>query len=141
MEEPAHMPTAPACRRSRGFSLTELLIALAIVGVLASIAMPSYREHLRKGAMEEVTASLATGRVAIEQFYLDNRSYEDAPCPAGTEHFSVACDSDASTYTLTATGSGLMAGFVLTLDETDARTTAGPWGAAACWLSRKGDAC
>lgn len=141
MEEPAHHRIAPTRTRCRGFSLIELLIALAIVGVLASIAMPSYREHLRKGAVEEITASLATGRVAIEQFYLDNRTYEDAPCPGGTEHFSVACESDDSTYTLTATGSGLMAGFVLTLDETDARTTAGPWGDAACWLSRKGDTC
>lgn len=141
MEErtPNSLPTA--CRRGRGFSLIELLIALAIVGVLASIALPSYREHVRRGAMEDITASLATGRVAIEQFYLDNRTYEDAPCPPDTEHFTVTCDGDADTYTLTATGSGLMDDFVLTLDETDARTTAGPWGDAACWLRRKGDTC
>jgi type IV pilus assembly protein PilE len=141
MEEHTPTPTPTAHRRGRGFSLIELLIAVAIVGVLASIAMPSYREHLRKGAMEEAAASLGTGRVAVEQFFLDNRTYEDAPCPEGTKYFAVTCASDADTYTLTATGSGLMDGFVITVDETDTRTTDGPWGTAACWLRRKGDTC
>jgi type IV pilus assembly protein PilE len=133
--------TAPFRRDAAGFSLIELLIAVAIVGILASIALPSYREHLRRGAMEEVTASVGTGRVAIEQFFLDNRTYEDAPCPDGTEYFAVACESDATTYTITATGSDLMDGFVIDIDETGARSTTGPWGDAACWLSRKGDTC
>lgn len=127
--------------RSHGFTLIELMIAVAIVGILASIAIPSYREHLRRGAAEEATSAMSTGRVTVEQFFLDNRSYDDAPCPAATEYFSFGCVSDATTYTITATGSGLMAGFVFGLDETGGRTTAGPWGSALCWLTRKGDTC
>lgn len=141
MDERLYARVASSRQDADGFSLIELLIALAIVGVLASLALPSYREHLRRGAAEEVTAALGTGRVAIEQFFLDNRTYEGAPCPDGTEHFAIACESDATTYTVTATGSNLMAGFVFTLDETGAHTTAGPWGDAACWLSSKGDTC
>ncbi len=125
----------------RGFSLIEILVVVAIIGILASIALPSYRESLRRGAAEEVTSAIATGRVAFEQFFLDNRTYEDAPCPDGTEYFAIACESDATTYTITGTGSGLMDGFEFTLDETGARATTGPWGDQACWLSRKGDTC
>lgn len=127
--------------RPRGFTLIEVLIAIAIVGILASIAIPSYREHMRRGAIVDVTASLGTGRVAIEQYFLDNRTYEGGPCPAGTKHFGVACDFEETTYTVTATGAGIVDGFVLTLDETGAQTTAGPWGEADCWLDRKGDTC
>jgi prepilin-type N-terminal cleavage/methylation domain len=126
---------------SRGFTLVELLVAIAIVGILASIAVPSYREHLRRGAVVDVTASLGTGRVAIEQSYLDNRTYDGGPCPAGTKHFIVACAFADDSYTVTATGTGLMDGFELTMDETGAQTTAGPWGDADCWLDRKGDTC
>ncbi|RPI15937.1 MAG: prepilin-type N-terminal cleavage/methylation domain-containing protein [Lysobacterales bacterium] len=144
-----HTATCPVRRVARptaragigGFSLVELLVAMAIVGVLIAMGVPSYREHLRRGAAEEIAAELGTGRVAVEQFFLDNRTYDGAPCPAGTEHFAVTCDSDDTSYDLTATGSGLMAGFVFTLDETGARTTAGPWGSASCWLARKGDTC
>lgn len=126
---------------SPGFTLVELLVAIAIVGILASIAVPSYQEHLRRGAMMDMTASLGTGRVAIEQFYLDNRTYVGGPCPAATRRFNVACEFAAGSYTVTATGTGLMDRFVLTLDETGAQTTAGPWGKADCWLDRKGDTC
>jgi len=126
---------------SGGFSLIELMIVVAIAAILLSVAIPSYREYVRRGAIEEVTAALASGRVVDEQFFLDNRTYVDAPCPTGTERFAIACVSDATTYTITATGVGGMAGFVYTINEADTRTTAGPWGAGNCWITRKGDSC
>lgn len=133
--------TTIATRRSGGFSLIELMIVIAIASILISIAIPSYREYVRRGAIEEVTSALASGRVVDEQFFLDNRTYEDAPCPTSTEQFAITCTSDATTYTITATGSGGMDSFIYTIDETDARTTAGPWGSGTCWITRKGDSC
>ena len=127
--------------RDGGFSLIELMIVVAIAAVLLSIAIPSYREYVRRGAIEEVTAALGAGRVVAEQYFLDNRTYVDAPCPTSTAQFAIACEFDVATYTMTATGSGNMANFVYTLNEADARTTAGPWGAGACWITRKGDTC
>jgi type IV pilus assembly protein PilE len=128
--------------RQRGFTLVELMITVAIVGILAAIAIPSYREHVRRGAVEEGLAQLAQGRVAMEQYFLDNRQYTGAPCPAGTPRFPITCAVGAATYTLTATGGGNVAGFIYTLDETGLRrTTAGDWGTGKCWIARKGDSC
>ena len=127
--------------RSRGFSLIELMIVVAIAAILLSIAVPSYREYLRRGAIAEVTANLAGGRVVAEQYFLDNRTYAGAPCPGNTARFNIACEFNAADYTITATGFDNLASFVLTIDEANGRTIAGPWGAGNCWITRKGDGC
>ena len=129
------------CRRSRGFSLIELMIAIAIVAILLSVGIPSYREYLRRGAVEEVTAALSAGRVVAEQYFLDNYTYVGAPCPGNTETFALECEFDALGYTIKATGVAAMAGFVYTLDEAGTRTTDGPWGSGECWIARKGAGC
>jgi type IV pilus assembly protein PilE len=127
--------------RDRGFTLIELMITVAIAAILLSVAIPAYRDYVRRGAIEEVTAVLGSGRVVMEQYFLDNRTYVDAPCPASTRYFAIACARAAGTYTITATGAGNMATFVYTIDQADTRTTAGPWGAGNCWVTRKGDSC
>lgn len=128
-----------------GFTLVELLIAVAIVGILLAIAVPSYQDHLRRGAIEDALSAMSNGRVGIEQFYLDNHTYAgvDAkpPCPADTDKFAIVCAGDAATYSITATGSGTVTNFVYTLDQTGARGTTSPWGNGACWISKKGGSC
>lgn len=126
-----------------GFTLIELLIAIAIVGVLATLAIPSYVEYLRRGAAEEGTAALADGRVALEQYYLDKKTYKgaDSPCPANTSKFTMKCEPDVDKYTITATGSGNMSSFIYTIDQSGLRTTAGPWGSGNCFITKKGGSC
>lgn len=141
MIDSAMKTTNPAFGRSAGFTLIELLIAIAIVGILTAIAVPSYREYLRRGAVEDGLANISSGRVAIEQYFLDNRTFVGAPCPTNTDRFAMTCAFAAATYTITATGSGNVATFIYTLDQSGARTTAGAWGSGACWISRKGGAC
>lgn len=129
-------------RAYKGFTLVEVLIAIVIVSILTAIAIPSYRDHVRRGDIEEATAALSTGRVAIEQYFLDRRTFVGAPCPPSTSRFKIDCDPlGATTYTITATGSGGVDGFVYTVDERNVRSTAGPWGAGACWIDRKGHTC
>jgi type IV pilus assembly protein PilE len=128
--------------RTAGFTLIELMIAIAIVGLLVAIAVPGYREHVRRGAVEEAHAQLQSGAVALEQYFLDNRTYVGAPCPASTTRFALTCTLAAATYTITATGSGNVSGFIYTINEQDVRATSGGWGTnAGCWIIKKGGSC
>lgn len=132
--------------RTKGFSLIELMVAVAIVGILVSIAVPAYREHVRRGAVEEALAEMSRGQVAIEQFFLDNHTYVGIACPANTTHFTFACTNGTppeSTYTITATGTGNVDGFIYTINQQGVRaTSAGAWGTnASCWVIKKGGAC
>jgi type IV pilus assembly protein PilE len=135
------MDTAFPTRRDRGFTLIELMIAVVIVGILTAVAVPSYRDYVRRGAIEEASSTLSTGKVALEQYFLDNRTYVGGSCPTATTNFTYSCSLTASSYTLTATGSNLVAGFVYTLNNLDARTTTSAWGNGNCWILRKGDSC
>jgi type IV pilus assembly protein PilE len=131
---------------ARGFTLMELMIAVAIAAILLSIAVPSYREYVRRGAVAAAIETLAGGRVVAEQFFLDNRTYVGMPCPDSTKSFEVVCDEpepDATSYTITVKGTadGPIDGFVFTIDEANQRTTDGPWGQHDCWVVRKGDDC
>lgn len=135
----------PGRTSSRGFSLIELMVAVAIVAILLSIGVPSYRDYVRRGAAAEAVAVIGQGRVAAEQFFLDNRTYVGMPCPDATRTFDIACDDpdepDATTYTITATGNGNMDGFVYTVNQANLRTTESPWGDGNCWITRRGDGC
>ena len=51
-------PAPRAARRARGFSLTELMITLAIIAILASIALPSYRNYVIRSHRGDATQAL-----------------------------------------------------------------------------------
>ena len=137
-----------------GFTLVELMIAVAIVGILSAIAFPSYTQYLVRGKITEATATLAGHRVKMEQFFQDNRTYTGACAagtgatePADTENFNYTCTiPDAQTYTITAAGLGSLAPLVLSIDQSNTRRTVAPppgWVAPAgnCWVQKKNGKC
>jgi len=156
------MPANPAlhtqARAARGFTLIEVMITVAIVAILATVAVPSYREYVLRGQLANATNGLATLRAQMERHFQDNRTYATAgtfttPCastdaaPRTFGSFLVSCSGtpSATAFTLQAVGSGTTNGFTFTITEADVRaTTAAPTGYNTCtskWLLKKGEAC
>lgn len=59
----------------QGFSLIELLIAIAVVGILAAIALPSYQDHIRRGNRGDGQSALLEASSRMERYYYDNNAY------------------------------------------------------------------
>ena len=136
-----------------GFTLIEMMITVAIIGILAAIALPSYQDYVRKGKAAEATSTLAGLRVQMEQYFQDYRTYEDvdgktAPCAPPTnsaKYFTYSCSSQKpTTYTITAAGvAGQgMGNFSFTIDQNNGKTSNfdGTTG-GTCWLTTKNGTC
>ena len=64
-------------KRQSGFTLLELMIVLVIVGILASIAIPSYRDSIRKGNRRAAQAVLMDIANRERQYFMANRTFAD----------------------------------------------------------------
>lgn len=145
-------------RRSQGFTLIEIMMVIAIIGILVAVAVPQYQNYVRQSRVTIATSVLSAMRVSMEQYFQDNRSYANACLPgtvaptppdapnATNPSFRFACSNlTLTTYTVTATGAGPMVGFIYTINEQNVRATlgTGPWGVTnpACWVQQKGGNC
>ncbi len=140
-------------KTANGFTLIELMIVVAIIGLLATIALPSYQDYIRRGKIGEATSELAAFRARQEQYFQDNRTYVSGgtTCggilPSGTKYFTYTCLGAATTYTAGATGIATegMNGFTFTIDQANTRQTVAFPGASGlpkpCWTYKKGESC
>ena len=136
-----------------GFTLIELMIVVALIGFMLTIALPSYQDYVRRGKIGEATSELAAFRARQEQFFQDNRTYVSGgttcggTLPGGTKYFTYTCLGAATTYTAGATGVATqgMNGFTFTIDQANTRQTTAFPGASGlpknCWTYKKDESC
>lgn len=126
--------------REKGFNLAELVIVIAIIGILASIAYPMYSQYMLETRRSDGWIALNAAEAAQLRWYSVNFSYTDdidnlggADSPEDFYTISAATDEDNATFTLTATAkpNGLQTNdtgcTVLTLDHLGNRLPDGCW--------------
>ena len=96
---------------SRGFTLIELMITVAIIALLAAVAYPAYTEHLRKSRRAEAQSLMMNVALRQQQFLLDTRAYA-----ANLAALQVATPSSLAPYydVALALGTGAVPGFTVT---------------------------
>ncbi|MCG5493544.1 type IV pilin protein [Ectothiorhodospira variabilis] len=129
--------------QTAGFTLIEVMITVAIIGILAAIAYPSYQHYVTNTNRGAAQACLHEHAQFMERYYTSNMTYEDAApnpgCVSNVDNaYTFSVTSGSSTYTVTATPIGAQAQRdskcgALTLNQRGERGAAGDAGVSGCW--------
>jgi len=123
----ARVKQLAARRPSLGFTLIELMITIAIVAILASIAIPSYRQYIIRGKRSAAKAVMMDIAIREQQFLLANRVYADTGTLVGSgyavpeeasENYTWAVDVDLD-------ANPAIPDFLITFTPTGAQTSDG----------------
>lgn len=136
-------PGRPARRRQLGVTLIELMVVVAIMGIIAAVAFPSYTRHVQKSNRSNAQAILMESAQFMERYFTANNTYvggtaTSAVVPKGATgsaikyNITFSVNPTATAYTLQAAPAGSQSADTcgtMTLAHTGAQTPA----TAGCW--------
>jgi len=109
----------------RGFTLIELMITVAVIGILASVALPACQEYIARSARAEAQSHLLQAGAWLERHYSENYRYDQnragtavaglipanlqSASAGGAVRYSLGVQATAATFTLTMTRTGAQA--------------------------------
>ena len=135
-------------QKNKGFTLIELMIAVAIVAIIATVAYPSYREQVRSSKRADAMADLMELSQFMERIFTENGTYQpggsnptlpftQSPPSGGASYNLTISASSATTYTLRAAPTGSQSGDRcgnLTINHTGLKGVSAST-VALCWKS------
>lgn len=94
----------------KGFTLIEVMIAVAIIGILAAIAFPSYQDYVRKARRADAKEALLRVQLEQEKWRANNATYSSALTMPTLDYYTIMSAAGpgptATDYTVTATATG-----------------------------------
>lgn len=111
----------------QGFTLIELMVVVVVIGILAMITLPAYQNYIKRSQARVAGADLVALSAAMENRFQRQLNYTGATTSnvnwqQASANFTISIGSlTASTYTLTAAGTGTMANCTLTLTQAGER--------------------
>ncbi len=104
----------------KGFTLIELMIVIAIIGILAAIALPAYQDYTKRARVGEALSLAGGAKTAVTEFYSSNNSW---PTNNGEAGLPDASDINGNTVSSVAVTNGLITVTVNEKVETGANNT------------------